>query len=598
MSWLYYIVGALVVVVGLVAFVLYRGYNKVKPKPIAGIPYPPFTHAVLGHPDKVLHPAKHELRLQVTESTKAPLHQLVLMSHSSVFINDAKCAGDAIKDLHRKGAMYNSFRLDANTPDVLACDDEAFSLRKTAFGNAFSVLKLSKDTNQTFHAMLHKLSSCAETNEPLDLLELSSLLALDALCSNAFGYDLHAFGFDPSSSSSSSAAPTQEALHVYRAYRMLLESQAASGIYQSTTSSSKAPTTPEELLAARATWRTFLAKLLDHMKVEAESYVKSHGDLNAANRLDHAIIHLINTNVSNEDASIRYDELNALSDIHQILKHGHEAIASSICWMFYALYRNPQVRAKLETEMLNQTSTPNSTSDKNILSSSNSKEHSPGSEYLECVIKETLRRYPACGNMTLRTVDSTGYKIADKALPLGTPVHMHMWTLHNTEREWDTPKQFMPERWMHADDNDMKGISVNERPKFSRCPFSFMACKDEAKDRGDVDYQGCGNVAGSLSFFPFSVGPRSCPGREFSLEILRRVLLEVCLKFHVDPYDNSFGEDDFGNSMHSVIVPLYPQSVSVRVSRLLAPGKANISIKAAVQAKSDGWADEEEEEDE
>lgn len=54
-----------------------------------GIPIPPLTHPLLGHPDKMLHPLKHELRLEACEaaSEKTPLHQLVLMKHSSVFIN-------------------------------------------------------------------------------------------------------------------------------------------------------------------------------------------------------------------------------------------------------------------------------------------------------------------------------------------------------------------------------------------------------------------------------------------------------------------------------------------------------------------------------
>ena len=33
------------------AFIVYRGYNRIKPTPVVGIPCPPLTHPVLGHPD-------------------------------------------------------------------------------------------------------------------------------------------------------------------------------------------------------------------------------------------------------------------------------------------------------------------------------------------------------------------------------------------------------------------------------------------------------------------------------------------------------------------------------------------------------------------
>ena len=67
------------IVIALIAYVVYRGYSKVKPKPIVGIPCPPFTHAILGHPDKMMHPLKHELRLEVTEAARSPVHQVILI---------------------------------------------------------------------------------------------------------------------------------------------------------------------------------------------------------------------------------------------------------------------------------------------------------------------------------------------------------------------------------------------------------------------------------------------------------------------------------------------------------------------------------------
>lgn len=77
--WVYIIISISVVVIGIIVYVFYRGYSKVKPKPIIGIPCPPFTHSILGHPDKMMHPLKHELRLEVTEAARSPVHQVELL---------------------------------------------------------------------------------------------------------------------------------------------------------------------------------------------------------------------------------------------------------------------------------------------------------------------------------------------------------------------------------------------------------------------------------------------------------------------------------------------------------------------------------------
>lgn len=47
------------------------------------------------------------------------LKQLVMMKHSSVFINDADEAGRLIKEMPSKGSIYAAFRYDANVPDLL-----------------------------------------------------------------------------------------------------------------------------------------------------------------------------------------------------------------------------------------------------------------------------------------------------------------------------------------------------------------------------------------------------------------------------------------------------------------------------------------------
>ena len=75
-SWLYYILAVVVAAVVGVWYMLRRGINRIKPDPIKDIPTPPLTHALLGHPDKMLHPLKHELRLEVRNAARTPVHQV------------------------------------------------------------------------------------------------------------------------------------------------------------------------------------------------------------------------------------------------------------------------------------------------------------------------------------------------------------------------------------------------------------------------------------------------------------------------------------------------------------------------------------------
>ena len=47
--------------------------------------------------------------------------------------------------------------------------------------------------------------------------------------------------------------------------------------------------------------------------------------------------------------------------------------------------------------------------------------------------------------------------------------------------------------------------------------FEKTAIKDEA-------YSGLGHAEGSLSFFPFSAGERSCPAKTLGLQVIRKVI--------------------------------------------------------------------------
>ena len=72
-----------------------------------------------------------------------------------------------------------------------------------------------------------------------------------------------------------------------------------------------------------------------------------------------------------------------------------------------------------------------------------------------------------------------------------------------------------------------------------RCPF--MSRQDEANKATQPDriakfdktknkdeaYSGLGHAEGSLSFFPFSAGERSCPAKTLGLQVIRKVISHI-----------------------------------------------------------------------
>jgi cytochrome P450 len=411
MWWLYIAATIVVLLGGFIFYVFRKGYDKVKPAPLKDIPCPPLTHPLLGHPDKMLHPLKHELRLEVCEAARSAFHQLVMMKHSSVFINDAAEAGRLMEEMPSKGQIYSPFRYDANIPDMLASDGEAWNVRRKALGPALTNIGFSNDDSIT-SSLLVFLGKASESSAPISVSELATYVAFDCVCEAAFGYQLGAVN------------GSNEGKLLHESLVTLVDVQASKGIYANT---SVRKVTPDELNAAQATWKNFLVKMLSIIRSDSEQYRLKNGALDGDRNFGHALIQLS----FSEEA---YGDAQLTSEIHQVLRHGYETISGTLQWMFYALAKNPKIRADLERAVLTH------------------KGSKPYPDYLENVVMETMRRYPVVGNMTVRTINTPDFElVGGYPVPQGTPVHMHMWSLHNTSRNWDKPKEFNPNRWVEDD---------------------------------------------------------------------------------------------------------------------------------------------------
>ena len=144
-----------------------------------------------------------------------------------------------------------------------------------------------------------------------------------------------------------------------------------------------------------------------------------------------------------------------------MLLAGHETTALTITYALYALSRHPEHEARLRAEIAQLGAAPATPN------------HLPRLPFLDAVIKETLRLYPAAwiiGRQLTSTLELAGY-----TLPAGVEVMACPYALHRDARFFREPELFDPERWLDP---------THAPPRYA--------------------------------YIPFGVGPRSCIGSHFA----------------------------------------------------------------------------------
>ena len=113
---------------------------------------------------------------------------------------------------------------------------------------------------------------------------------------------------------------------------------------------------------------------------------------------------------------------------------GHDTSTALLAWALHLLSEYPDVMAKVQAEV------DNVVGDEDITLA-----HVDRLDYLDTVIKETLRLYPPIhvGNRFV-TDDTT---ISGYDLTAGTRVMASIYLSHRDERYWDAPQTFCPERF-------------------------------------------------------------------------------------------------------------------------------------------------------
>ncbi|KAM0010505.1 putative cytochrome P450 [Helianthus debilis subsp. tardiflorus] len=116
--------------------------------------------------------------------------------------------------------------------------------------------------------------------------------------------------------------------------------------------------------------------------------------------------------------------------------------------------------------------------------------------YLQAVVKETLRLYPA-GRLGGQRVFSEDCTVAGYHVPKGTWLVVNVWKLQQDPEIWSNPSEFRPERFLDENHNH-------------------------------VDVKGA-----HFELIPFGAGRRSCPGIALALQLLHLVLATLLKHFDI-----------------------------------------------------------------
>lgn len=182
---------------------------------------------------------------------------------------------------------------------------------------------------------------------------------------------------------------------------------------------------------------------------------------------------------------------NALSDtqlkllMFDLFGAGVDTTIVALLWAIIYLIRWPECQRKIQTEIdeLKPECTEVTIADKKDF------------HYTQAAVCETLRMcslFPISPRKATRNTTLEGYDV-----PKGTDVCFNLWGINHDERHWKYPEVFMPERFLRSD-GKLKTLR-------------------------------------HLSFAPFSIGRRRCPGENIARNEIFLILCTLMQHFDIKP---------------------------------------------------------------
>jgi cytochrome P450 len=164
-----------------------------------------------------------------------------------------------------------------------------------------------------------------------------------------------------------------------------------------------------------------------------------------------------------------------------MLLAGHDTTALTMTYTWYLLSKHPEAERRVHAELDEQLDGERPTmADVREL------------EYTEWVINEAMRLYPPV--YTIFRTPKRDFEVGGYTVPEGATIMLPQYAVHRSERYWEDPETFDPERW--------KPEHRKERPRFA--------------------------------YFPFGGGPRHCIGKHLALLEARLILATTASRYRLE----------------------------------------------------------------
>lgn len=142
-----------------------------------------------------------------------------------------------------------------------------------------------------------------------------------------------------------------------------------------------------------------------------------------------------------EDGGQHLTATQLIDEMTGIVSAGHETSSVTLSWLFYTLAQHQDAAKKLIDEL-----------ESRLYGRAPTLEDLPHLPYLEQVINETLRLFPAAYLTTRQSLAEDG--ILGVTIPAKSMVMINIYGMHHHPAFWDEPKAFKPERF--ADETAVK----------------------------------------------------------------------------------------------------------------------------------------------
>ncbi|XP_057817265.1 cytochrome P450 750A1 [Cryptomeria japonica] len=148
---------------------------------------------------------------------------------------------------------------------------------------------------------------------------------------------------------------------------------------------------------------------------------------------------------------------------------GIETTIITLEWTMSELLRNPQIAKKLQQEIQSKVGKHRMVKESDLANM----------EYLQCVVKETYRLYPA-GPLMLPHESREACTVGGYHIPNKTRLVVNVWAIGRDPLVWEDPLTFKPERFMESDLNG-KGKDFTMLPFGAGrrgCPGAYLATQN------------------------------------------------------------------------------------------------------------------------